>query len=68
MLIATLLHLGRQVRRRLSAPLSRHRHRRARRVIDALPPELQRDIGWPPEIYPGPSLGRTLNEKRSMTS
>lgn len=52
MLIATLLNMVRRWPDGLPLTPAARENLKARRELAALPPELQRDIGWPPEEYP----------------
>lgn len=61
MLIATLLHMTRGWHEVLPLTPATRQNLRARRELAALPPELQRDIGWPPEEYPATPLRPTDN-------
>jgi len=51
MLIATMLQMLRHWHEGLTLTPAARKDLRARRELAALSPELQRDIGWPPEDY-----------------
>ena len=68
MLIATLLHMARRWHEVLPLTPAIRKDLKARRELAALPPELQRDIGWPPEEYPAIPPHQTHNTNRSLSS
>ena len=68
MLIATMLHALRRSYDGLTLTQTARRNLRARRELADLPPELQRDIGWPPEHYTATAPGPIHNRNRSATS
>ena len=68
MLIATLVQFGRQLKIGMANAATRRRDRRARREMEALPPDLLRDIGWPPERHGAPASGQIHHKNRSLTS
>lgn len=69
MLIATLIHMARRWQDSLPplTPAARA-SLRTRRELAALPPELQRDIGWPPEEYAAMPSHQKHNTNRSLAS
>ncbi len=68
MLIATLVHMVRRWQDGLPLTPAAREKLRARRELAALPPELQRDIGWPPEEYPAMPPRHKHNRNRSLAS
>ncbi|PPJ46582.1 hypothetical protein C0075_13055 [Rhizobium sp. KAs_5_22] len=68
MLIATMLHMMRRWQDSLPLNPAARENLKARRELAALPPELQRDIGWPPEEYPALPSRQTHNKNRSLSS
>lgn len=68
MLIATMLHMMRRWQDGLSLTPAARENLRAHRELAALPPELLRDIGWPPEEYPALPSRQTHNKTRSLPS
>ncbi len=66
MLIATLLHMVRRWHEVLPLTPAIRKELKTRRELAALPPELQRDIGWPPEEYPPSAPRQTRNQNRSL--
>lgn len=68
MLIATMLHMMRRWQSGLPLTPTARENLKARREMAALPPELQRDIGWPPEEYPAMSPRHKHNKNRSLAS
>ncbi len=68
MLIATMLHMMRRWQDSLPLNPAARENLRARRELAALSPELQRDIGWPPEEYPARSPRQKDNGNRSLAS
>lgn len=68
MLIATMLHMMRRWQDSLPLNPAARENLKARRELAALPPELQRDIGWPPEEYPARSPRQKHNGNRSLAS
>ena len=68
MLIATLLHMVRRWHEVLPLTPAIRKELKTRRELAALPPELQRDIGWPPEEYPTMSPQYKHNKNRSLAS
>lgn len=68
MLIATLLDITRRWHEVLPLTPAARKNLKARRELASLPPELQRDIGWPPEEYPATPARRTHNGTRSLAS
>ena len=68
MLIATMLQMLRHWHEGLTLTPAARKDLRARRELAALPPELQRDIGWPPEEYAASPPHQTQNTNRSLAS
>lgn len=68
MLIATLLDMVRRWHEVLPLTPAARQNLRARRELASLSPELQRDIGWPPEEYTAIEPPRTHHTNRSFTS
>jgi hypothetical protein len=68
MLIAALLHMTRRLRDGVLQAPAKRRKRVALRQLASLPPELKRDIGWPPERYSVSPTQRTHHKNRSITS
>lgn len=68
MLIATLLDMVRRWHDVLPLTPGARQNLRARRELASLSPELQRDIGWPPEEYTAIEPHRTQHRNRSLAS
>lgn len=66
MLIATLLDMVRRWHEVLPLAPAARQNLRARRELGSLSPELQRDIGWPPEEYTAIEPHRTQHRNRSL--
>lgn len=68
MLIATLLDITRRWHEVLPLTPAARQNLRARRELASLSPELQRDIGWPPEEYTAIEPHRKHHTNRSLAS
>lgn len=68
MLIATLLDMVRRWHEVLPLTPAARQNPRARRELASLSPELQRDIGWPPEEYTAIEPHRKHHTNRSLAS
>ena len=68
MLIATMLQMLRHWHEGLTLTPAARKDLRARRELAALSPELQRDIGWPPEDCAATTPSQIHNGNRSVAS